>query len=75
MSNKPSVRKHALLDIMLTEFSLKTDSALADFIGVLPAQICKYRAGTPISDSTRVKILRKTSWPIHRLDAAEAGKK
>lgn len=74
MSNKPSERKHALLDALIKEFNEPNDAHLARAIGVLPAQICKYRAGTPISDTTRVKILRKTSWTIHKLDAIEAGK-
>lgn len=74
MSNKPSTRKHDLLDALTKEFSEQNDAGLARAIGVRASQICKYRAGTPISDSTRVKILRKTSWTIHKLDAVEAGK-
>lgn len=68
MSNKPSIRKHALLDTLLEEFNLKNDAHVARFIGVQPAAVCKYRAGMPVSDSTKVRILRATSWTIARID-------
>lgn len=68
MSNKPSDRKHVLLDAIAEEFNLKNDAHVARFIGVQPAAICKYRAGMAVSDSTKIRILRATSWTIARID-------
>lgn len=71
MSNKRSPIKHALLDTLIEDYKLNNDAGVARFIGVLPAAICKYRAGMPVSDSTRIKILRVTNWPISKLDKLE----
>lgn len=71
MSNKRSIHNHVLLDTLIEEYALVNDAGAARFIGVLPAAVCKYRAGMPVSDSTRVKILRKTNWPIAKLDKLE----
>jgi hypothetical protein len=68
MSNKRSPIKHVLLDTLIEDYALSNDAGAARFIGVLPAAVCKYRAGMPLSDTTRVKILRKTNWPIAKLD-------
>jgi hypothetical protein len=74
MSNKPSEKKHALLDTIASEFLLKNDAHVARFIGVQPAAICKYRAGMAVSDSTKVKIMRATNWPIARVDKLDPPK-
>jgi len=68
MSNKPSPRKHTLLDTLAEEFNLKNDAQVARFIGVQPAAVCKYRANMPVSDSTKIRIMRVTGWTIARID-------
>lgn len=72
MSNKRSPIKHALLDALIDEHKLLTDAGLARALGIMPAAICKYRGGLPITDGTRIKIQRKFKWPLSKIDKLEA---
>jgi len=71
MSNKRSERKHALLDTIREEYHLKSDADIARFFNILPSTVCRYRAGLPISADARLAIMRKTGWPLAKLDKLE----
>jgi hypothetical protein len=45
MANKASMHKHKLLDFIGENYLLKTDAAIADFIGTVPPVVSKIRSG------------------------------
>jgi len=68
MSNTPSTRKNALLDTLKSEYQLVNDAQVARFLDMQAPVISRMRAGAPVSDFIRVRVMRSTNWPITKLD-------
>lgn len=63
-----TLRQHHLLDVMIREFELKNDAALARFLQIFPAQVSKVRAGRlPVSADLILRIHDCTDWEIKRI--------
>lgn len=68
MSNTPSTRKNALLDTLKKEYQLVNDAQVARFLDMQAPVISRIRAGAPVSDFIRVRVMRSTAWPIAKVD-------
>lgn len=63
-----------LLDWARWNFQLKSDFALSQFLGILPANISKIRRGhIPISSSLLVELLDSSNMSLRYLKAAVIG--
>lgn len=63
-----SKKPYPLFDALLVEMKKKTDAELAGLLGVGAPQLCRIRAGDPLTDFVRVRILRNTKMTLKRID-------
>jgi len=69
MSNKPSTKKHALLDFIIEQQLLKNDVQLARFLDVAPPVISHIRSGRLKFGSKYILRLHSlTNWPIAKIE-------
>lgn len=59
---------HKLLDELIQENRLRSDSHLADELGYTKGRICEVRKGRPVSAELRCTIQRKYGWSLKRID-------
>lgn len=60
---------HPLFDLLIRENSLKNDASLSRELEISAADISKIRHGKfGISDTVRVKVMRRFHWTLNRLD-------
>lgn len=63
-----SKKPHPLFDALLAETKQKSDADLATLLGIGAPQLCRIRAGDPLTDFVRVRILRNTKMTLKRID-------
>jgi hypothetical protein len=60
---------HPLFDTLIQENNLKNDAALCRELGISPTDVSKIRHEVfPVSDSVRLKVMRRFHWTVNRLD-------
>jgi hypothetical protein len=77
MEKQMTFTPHPLFDALLADMRRQkgdavriNDAALCRELDVLPPTLSKMRKGKlPVSDTVRVRVMRKFGWSIKRLDA------
>lgn len=58
-----------LLDALLTEFKIKNDSALAEWLQVSQPHISRTRNGGTVTDAFILTVHEKSGWPVTAIRA------
>lgn len=62
-------QEHPLLDAIISVKNLRNDAELSAFLGYQAGVISKVRnSRVPISEEFRMRVMRRTGWPLKKLD-------